>query len=180
MKILEFILLTFFFGLSAFCESCTVRTSKPSSNSTILPKEKIDKYMNNWMEENKKVFDWVHAPDEILYNAVMQSDSLLGICYKLTPDGPPIPSGKERVNGAIPDEWKVKGREIMQYVLEKEQKYRQQPNLTLRDILPYGASDKGTCFYIKISDPTIIEELRKDKTIKSVEAIYEPASWHGG
>ncbi len=177
MKIFTSFSFTIFLFAILICFSCTTKSPKSNHSPTILSIQEIDDYMNNWMKTNKTGFDWKYASNEILHSALMQSDSLLSICYKLTPDGSQIPPKEEKVNGIIPDEWKKKAREIMQYVLEKEQKYRQQPNLTLRDILPYGASDKGTCFYIKITDPTIIQELRKDKTIKSLASIYEPTYW---
>jgi len=182
MKALKFVsLITLFFTLSVAYQSCSIKSSKSNhSNSNILPKERIDEYMDNWVRENRAIFNWKHAPNEVLYSALMQSDSILSICYKLTPDGPSIPPKEERINGVIPDTWKAKRKEIIQYILEKEQKYRKQPNLTTRNILPvYAINNKGACFYIQITDPIIIEELRNDKTIRSLESIYMPASWGG-
>ncbi len=159
MKSKILIILSFFGGMLIILKSCSPKPS--TSNYSVLVSEKeIDEFVLNWMKTNHKSFDWIHAPDNILYSALMHSDSTLSINYF-------IDAAKDRgkfysQSREMPIEWIEEGDKIIEYVLEKEKLFRKNTSITKRDLLIPSRGRELAVIKIKISDPSIITGLRKN------------------
>jgi len=154
--------------------SCTSSNKISSIKPEIIPIKQINEFIKTELQKNGD-FKWSSASNQMLYSALMQADSLLTVCYKLTPDGESRPSKDSKVNGKLPAEWVAKRNEITQYILQEERAYRKQPFLTLYDLFRYNnqySADRIPCFTIQVTSFDLILQLRNDKTIRAVEPRY--------
>jgi len=153
------ILLSLFGGIFLTLQSCIPKPSKVDHTDLVSEKE-IDKFVVDWMKKNHKSFDWIHAPDGILYGALMHSDSILSVSYF-------IDATKDRrkfyeQSREMPPEWIEERDKIIQYVLEKEKLHRKSSSITERNLLISGKGKELAVIRIKISDPSVITGLRKN------------------
>lgn len=179
-------------SIIALTLSSCINTKKSKTNTTqkILSKQEIDDFIVKQYKATKENFRWKDASDEILYSAVMQSDSFLSIAYmpeegmtaiEFFSSNKTKESYKNNEN-RLPDELVVKRDEILARILEIERAYKQQPKLMLKDILPLK-SEKPLFpevlphLYVKISSPAVVSELRKNKFIIGLEPRwYDPSN----
>ncbi len=154
------ILSTLFGSLLFFSTSCAFKYSK-SNYPTLISEQEIDDFVVGWIKVNHEVFDWKHASDDMLYSALMHGDSLLSVDFY-------IDAEKKRgkfygQSKTMPPEWLKERDKIITFILEKERRYRKDPSITEGELMfPYGKTDKLAVIDMKISDPSIIPELRKN------------------
>jgi len=161
MKNLIVIILFVFFG-SIIClyKSCAFKSSK-SNYPSLVSEKNIDEFVVNWIKANGEAFNWKYAPDDILYSALMYGDSILSVSYfvEATKDKKEL----YKQHKTLPPDWIKERDKIITYILEKERGYRGQPSITERELMfPFGKSNKLAVINMKISDPSIIAELRKN------------------
>ncbi len=168
-NIIFLFLITIFF-VTPCCQSIVAKYNAPMS------KKEIDKFIADWIEANKTTFDWKYASDDMIYSALVHGDGTLSIGYTIYPNEPKLPDYDN--SNKLPERWIVKKEEIIQYVLEKERKYRRKPSLNESDLRPRHRSHKLENHLPNISlyvtNPSVISELRKDKTIRYIEPGYYP------
>ncbi len=148
-----------------------------TSKEIIMSKKEINDFAKNEIKTNGK-FRWEAASDHLIYSALMHTDDkMLNITYTITPSGPKLPHYEEGSN-KLPKEWLKKRDEIIQYILEKERIYRDKSKLTINDLLPSWNANLDNhlpSIYLQVTDPSIISELREDKTILGIAPSYEPS-----
>lgn len=157
--LIPIILLSLFASFLLHSTSCAFKSSK--SNYPILASEKeIDDFLMSWMKANQSIFDWKHAPDNILYSALMYGDSTLSIDYFI--DSTKDKRELYKQHKTLPSNWLNERDKIITYIVGKERRYRKKPSIGENELLPFGKDDKLAVIDIKISDPSIILELRKN------------------
>ncbi len=169
-KVFPLLIASSLFTISCFTKQNTVKYK----NHKILSKVEINNFIREEIK-NKGKFRWEAASDHLIYSALMHTDDgILYITYRISPDGPELPNYGD--SNKLPKEWINKRDEIVQYILEKERKYRNSPNLEINDLLPPWNTDLDNrlpSISFQITDPSIISELRKDKTITRMTPGYE-------
>lgn len=157
-----------FFIITASCSKKSTNTL--STQSELISKEKINKFIIKYMKRNQTLFDWSAAPDDILYSAMMHSDSVLAIIYTANPE---IKKASYKKDKTLTDDFLVKRDSIINDILEKERIYRNAPELQKDDLLlPSKFWKKLPVIKIKITAPSIIADLRKDRFITSLSCDY--------
>ncbi len=144
-----------------------------STDQEIIPIGEIDEFILHKIKSSKKPFNWKSASDKMIYSAAMQSDSILSIVYMPEADMTMtdfFSSNKTKAfyknnKNRLPDELVAKRDEILNRVLEMEREYKQQPKLSLKDILPLGYEKALPHIYIKMSNPAVVSELRRNRFV---------------
>lgn len=138
----------------------------------ILTTKQIDSLIMNQIEE-KGTFDWFFASDDMIYSAAMHGDSTISITYTIYDDKSRMYEYYGLQN--LTDEWIQKRDEIIQDILEEEQRYRGESKLNIVDLLPTWKADFEDRFpnlSIKITSPKIIQRLRKNEAVTSIVTGY--------
>ena len=128
------------------------------AKTNLLSEEYIDKFIVDWIESNHTSFNWNdNASDEMIYSALMHSDSILNINY-LDPNIDMVEFFRE--NNRLPNTLNNKRDEIIRFVRSSERLHRNTVGLHSNDILPFGRDNRLPLIKIKVTDPLIISKLR--------------------
>ncbi len=157
-----------FFIIIASCSKKS--TNALSTQSELISKEKIDQFMIKYMNKNQTTFDWLAAPDDMLYSAMMHTDSVLTIVYTANPE---IKKASYKKDKTLTDVFLVKRDSIINDILEKERMYRNMPELQKSDLLPpYTLWNKLPIIKMKVTKRSIITDLRKDRFVTALGCNY--------
>jgi len=153
------------------------------NNKNLVPKKEIDNFIEQKTKSGDGNFAWEDMPNDMLYSATMLTDSIISVTYvagSYTDVYDFFSAGETkshyRSNNKLPNEWLTKRDEVIDEVLNLERKYRKSLELSSEDILPFGRDDVLPHIYLKITNPEIIKQLRKHKSVINVEpALYIPS-----
>jgi len=139
----------------------------------ILPLEEVDDFIINRIIDGG--FEWEDMSVRLLHSSIMHNNSIASISY--IPDdytsmedfysSDAIIQAYDNTN-RLPAECVTKRNQIIHKILEKERTYRNQPELSVQDILPFGYDEKLPHIYIKITNPLTIMELVNDNSITGI------------
>jgi len=192
------------FTLSIFITSCEQDTLLPGENTDLsvedrdkdtgaqpfgpaaLPhtRQTIDNFIMSQTNGGQEFFDWEDASDEMLYSAIMLTDSIVSVSY-VAGKYKTIKSfftyaaqNHYKFNTELPNQWKNQRDQIINQVLAIEKTSQNDSGLTAKEILPFGRDNVLPHIYIKITDLQVIKDLRNNNFVVSVEpALYLPVDY---
>ncbi len=136
-------------------------------------KEAINTFIVQKIKQEQKVFNWGSATDEMIYSALIESDSILAVGYQI--DNFADIEKWIGTQGQLPEEWIETRTEILNQILANEKAVTKNENLTLEDLLPFELDNQIPTFAIKVTSFTTIQELRQNPNIRYVEPMgYYP------
>jgi len=155
-------------------ENITDVNFEKSDREGLVPEEKIDKFIVDWISTHRTAFDWDNAPDEMLYSALMYGDSILTISFKVGAST----DKREfyRQNRTLPSDWVKEKERIIDYVLSEEKLYQNDERITMIDLLPFPLDDRLAVISIKVTNPSTISNLRSKYHVKLDPPNYLPPS----
>ena len=129
-----------------------------------------------WQElHSGKVFDWQVADENMLYSASMLSDSIYAIGYQ--------PAGYTGIEDRIhtidlrSPEWTAARERVYDIVLQGEREARNQPELQIEDLLPFGEARVLPQMSIQITNRATLTRLRELPELRYLEPMgyyFEP------
>ncbi len=140
--------------------------SENAQKDQLVAKAEIDQHIRAVMDRDG-VYDWKHAPDDVLYSAAMQSDSIFAIGYQ-TSATDDLENNIHLIDINSPD-WLNTRDKLLALILKNEQDL--EPETTLLDLLPYGYPEDLPSMEVKITHPATINTLRKMEEIRYLESI---------
>ncbi len=132
----------------------------------LTSKTEIDQHIKTVMDRDG-IYDWKHAPDDILFSAAMHSDSIFAIGYQT--------SATDDMENNIhlidikSAEWLSARDEVLDIILKNEQELN--PETTVLDLLPYGYPEDLPSMEVRITNPATISILREMDEIRYLESI---------
>jgi len=150
------------------CSDETTDVAPQPEQQEILSKAEIDDIIINSLK-NTDEFNWSDASDQVIWSALIHSDSIVTVGYKPAGEGD-INSRMSEINVKEPT-WKKASDEIVNEavaILKRSNGDVSKDNLTMRshDVLPY--------MEIKITDLEVIKKLRAMPGVRYAEPLgYE-------
>lgn len=158
-------LLASFFTLLIACSKESEIVEDPTF-SLISPQE-IDKIIISSMQGGS-IWNWESASDDMLYSALMHSDSIISIGYEVSGMDVEHTVGTELWSK---DKMIEKRDRLLQEILDNERSVRKNSGLQLEDILPFGTEEDLPTISVQLTDKNILEDLRKREDIRYVEPL---------
>lgn len=159
--------------VAVFLGGCSREQIEPVGQVSIpaqnFSKNNINKFITQKIEEEQKVFNWASTTDEMLYSALIQSDSILAIGYQI--DGTTDIAKWIGTQEVLPQEWIEKRTEILEQILLNEQAATKDESLALKSLLPFTLDDKIPTIAIKVTSFATIQALRQNPNIRYVEPM---------
>jgi len=115
------------------------------------------------------VFYWSNANDHFIWSAGMHSDSLFSIGYTVGSDFDPEAQMKDVDISTT--EWQNAKNQVLNIILEAEQRSRSNPDLTAKELMPYGEVNYFPQVVVQLTDPAVITALRNSKYVRFVEPV---------
>ena len=129
--------------------------------------EEIDNFIIEAMGTSE-IWDWAQGDSEMLYSAMMLSDSILSIGFSV--DGQNVESDLGTARWKTQD-MIAKRDALINEVLEMERAYLNDPLLTTENILPFGRDADIPSIAIRVTNPAIIPAMRNRIDIRYVEPL---------
>lgn len=168
----NFIFLLASLGLLFSCsENLDEKVQQNGSDLEILQASDINAFITESLESGE-VFDWATASNQLIYSALIQSDSILALGYTVDPslDITSFIGTTEK----LPSDWIAKRDDILERILETEKIATDNPSLTLEEILPFGLDDVTPTISVVVTSRDVVNELRSNQDIRYVEPMgYE-------
>ncbi|MDF1699185.1 MAG: S8 family serine peptidase [Saprospiraceae bacterium] len=165
MKKLSFLVL-----LSLFIFSCSEDNLSLENveQKQLVSLEDIQEAVEKELSQGK-VFYWEDGDDHFVWSAGMHSDSVFSIGYTIGPSfNPETDMPSVDINN---DNWIKAKQRVVELILQKEAITRQNPSLTLEDILPFGEVEFFPQLVVQLTNPELISELRKSSYVRFVEPL---------
>ena len=161
---------SFLFLISFIIFSCSKETHQDEEvlQQELISIEAIQKAVEAELADGK-VFYWNHADDHFIWSAGMHSDAVFSIGYTI---GSSFDPEKHIQNVDLKaDIWKNAKNEVLRLIIEKEAITRQNPNLTAKDLMPYGEEEFFPHLIVELTNEELISELRKSEFVRFVEPL---------
>ncbi len=164
MKSTNYILIAILF-VFASCSKEKI-TIEGSSEQKVMSTSELDTYIRSKIGRDQ-LFYWQKAPDNIIWNGAMLSDSIVTIGYTVngTKDLSKI-MGNVDIKG---EKWIETRQELAKLVLQSEKLSRNNGNLTMEDLLPFGWNQHFPQIQVQITNLDLIHKLRSNPNVRYVE-----------
>ncbi len=168
-KLLPFTLL--FLLLMACSEEESFQTIETSEFKEYTNAE-IDAFIESKTNQGI-IFDWQEAPIDMIHSAALASDELVAIGY--TVNGQQDLSEVIGANEELPTEFLQKREDLLNSILESEREFTNNPDLVLKEILPYELDNNIPTLAVRITSPETLIMLESDVNIRYIEPMgYDP------
>lgn len=163
MKRLTLLLLT-----SMLIFSCSKEEITQNESDQLVSIEKIQDAVEKELSQGN-VYYWKNADDNFLWSAGMHSDSLFSIGYTIA-QSYDIENRIHEIDINLPV-WKSAKEKLMKTILEAEKQSRNDKNLKVEDLLPFGEEKFFPQIIVQLTNSKLINELRKSEFVRFVEPI---------
>ncbi len=137
-----------------------------------LTRAEINDFISSKTQKDQ-IFDWSMATTTMIHSAAQLSDQLIAIGYQA--EGHSDIENYIGTTDQLPKAFLDKRQEILDLVLDMEQKATGDQSLELSQIVAYGLDDEIPTLSLKITSLETVEALRDDESIRYVEPMgYDP------
>ncbi|MCU0451478.1 MAG: S8/S53 family peptidase [Bernardetiaceae bacterium] len=157
------------------CQNRTPESSvEPTAPArTALDRPALDRHIWQTVKQQSQVFDWNQAPAQVVWSALITSDSVMAIGY--APAGlAPTELGRQmdQLNLVAP-EWQAARQAVLDLVWASERAHR--PELQQPAQLLAFPENELPVLNLKVSDLATVERLRASPLVRYAEPMgYEP------
>ncbi|MEL6865859.1 MAG: S8/S53 family peptidase [Bacteroidota bacterium] len=150
--------------------SCSKDSSElelsPNSEQDPMPKSEIDAEIKKQLDHGT-VYNWNMASDQLLWSALVQSDSIVALGYQTSN----TENIKDKIHEIDPQEptWSAVKEDLIEMALEAANRGLTEPRYTREDILMTPGPQPVPAIMIKIWDKALLAELRTMDEVRYVE-----------
>jgi subtilisin family serine protease len=153
------------------CKKSTLQSSDTpvEEQGQHLSNQQINKFIQNQLSE-KGSFDWKDATDEMVWSALVNTDSIMSVGYKPTDEN--SIDGRQSAINISDDKWKAAKQQVLQLIFDAEKKSN--PSMQMQT-LEVWREDKLPVIDVKISSLQTVKLLRQSNLVRYTEPMgYDP------
>lgn len=144
-----------------------ITAAQLSAQQSIISKDKLDNFIKNKIIEKDQVFEWKDASDNQLWSSLVAHDSIVAIGYKPTS----VVNIKPIIHTVSGNkEWNDIRANLIKHI-EDRTKEIHGSKYSESYLFPYGKDDQGPHFVVRITDPTLLSEIREMEVVRYIDPM---------
>lgn len=155
--------------IAAACQRQDELSQAPDTtpNDGVIAKDKIDSFVMETIQRTNQPFDWKDASDAILWSALVQSEKVLSVGYRTSPNED-VASKIHEIN--IQDsEWSKARQQVLNLIFEEE-RLTNSALKTPQDLIIYQ-EDVLPVLDVRVENLSTIQKLRQSGLVRYAEPM---------